>query len=326
MTRALALAVGVLAAAGCSRGIAEIEAHEIEPRGPAAVPTVHVTWLGTAGVRLDDGWTTIVVDPFVSRPGLGEIVFGHPLEPDPVRLEALVRTDDVAAVLVSHSHYDHLMDAPWVADRAGADLVGSPSTIAVGRAWGLPAGQLVDVEPGRTLRYGDFQITFIESRHGKVLAGRVPMPGEIEHPQLPMRGTSYRMGGAHGIVIEHPAGTIVHHASAAWVEGMYDGVDADVVMLGLAGHRDLPSYLRHVVDATGATRVIPIHWDDFFRPIEEPLRPLGAADVPEFFETIESSRPDLQVETLPPLEERVVLGGGLPTPTGKGRHRSPAPG
>ena len=33
-------------------------------------------------------------------------------------------------------------------------------------------------------------------------------------------------------------------------------------------------YLRQVVDAVGAKLVVPIHWDDFTRPIAEPLVPM----------------------------------------------------
>ena len=30
---------------------------------------------------------------------------------------------------------------------------------------------------------------------------------------------------------------------------------------------------QETVTTVGATRIIPIHWDDFMRPFEEPLRP-----------------------------------------------------
>lgn len=304
--RVLALVLA-WASIGCHRGLAEIEAHAIEPRAPTSTPTVRVTWLGTAGVRIDDGWTALLVDPFVSRPGLGAVVFGRTIEPHAERVDA-IDTADVAAVLVSHSHYDHLMDAPRLAARAGAELVGSASTVAVGRAYGLE--DLRVAEPGVPVRYGAFTVTWRESEHGAVLAGRVPFPGEIENGvELPLRARDYKMGGAYGIVIEHPAGTIVHHASAAWLEGMYDGVQADVVLLGLAGHRDVPAYVQAVVDATGARRVVPIHWDSFFRPLSQPLVPLRTARVPAFFETIGRTRPDLRIETLPVLKERVLLGG-----------------
>lgn len=305
--RRLEIALG-LALCSCGHEEAAIEAHAIAPRAPAAVPALRVTWLGTAGVRIDDGWTALLVDPFVTRPVLGAVALGTRIAPDAEEIEARVDRTDVAAVLVSHSHYDHAMDAPRLAEQAGAELVGSPSTAALGHAAGLDPATVRIVEPGVPLRYGDFRITFLESRHGAVLAGRVPFPGEIdEGVALPMRARDYRMGGAYGIVIEHPAGTIVHHASAAWIDGMYEGVHADVVLLGLAGHRDPGEYVQAVVDATGARRIVPIHWDSFFRPLSRPLRALRSADVSGFFAAIERDRPDLRIETLPLLRPRVLL-------------------
>ena len=90
---------------------------------------------------------------------------------------------------------------------------------------------------------------------------------------------------------------------------MYEGVDADVVLLGLAGREDTLDYVAHVVDATGAKRIVPIHWDDFFRGLDEPLRPIRAAKVDEFFATMDAQRPDLTIETLPLLQPCAVLGG-----------------
>lgn len=304
----LSVALG-LGPAACGGDMTPLTERTIAPTAPVAAPTVRVTWLGTAGVRIDDGWNAILIDPFVTRVGVGAVVFGKSLVTDGAQAE-VVDTEGVDAVLVSHSHYDHLVDAPYFAAKADAELVGSLSTVNVGRAWGLPEDTLVRVQPGRPRVYGDFTVTFVESVHGPALFGRVPFPGAIEpRLQLPASASEYRMGGAYGIVIEHPAGTIVHHASASWVDGMYEGVHADVVLLGLAGREDTIAYLDHVVDTTGAKRVIPIHWDDFFRALDEPLRPIRAAKLDEFFATVDGQRPDLSIEALPLLQARAVLGG-----------------
>ena len=48
----------------------------------------------------------------------------------------------VAAVIPLHAHYDHAMDAPEVARRTGALLLGSESSANVARGWGLPERQI----------------------------------------------------------------------------------------------------------------------------------------------------------------------------------------
>jgi L-ascorbate metabolism protein UlaG (beta-lactamase superfamily) len=56
-------------------------------------------------------------------------------------------------------------------------------------------------------------------------------------------------------------------------------VKADVVLLGIGtmGQRTdayRQDYWREVVQATGAKRVIPIHWDDFWLPADQPMQAL----------------------------------------------------
>src|SRR5690606_17673666 len=75
----------------------------------------------------------------------------------------------------------------------------------------------------------------------------------------------------------HEKGNVLIHASANYVRGMYAGKRADVVFLGigLLGKQNddfIKAYWQEVVRATGAKVVVPIHWDDFTRSLDEPLK------------------------------------------------------
>ena len=216
--------------------------------------------------------------------------------------------DRVTAIAISQSHYDHLLDAPAFAQRTGATLIGSKSTAAIAAAEGLPPNQIQVAEYREPMRFGKFTITLLESKHAYRGRG-VTWEGEIpDGIRLPAKAKDYKMGGAYGVVVTHDdAGTLVHHGSAAWVEGMYEGVEAEVVILGLALHTDAPGYVRAIADETGARRVIPSHWDNFFRSFDKPLAPLGSARVRTFFSDIHDTRPDITIETLPLGQWRVVL-------------------
>ena len=203
-------------------------------------------------------------------------------------------------LIASHSHYDHAMDAPFFARALSAPLVGSSSTLAIGRGAGLPPARLREVAPGDAIAHGRFLVRFLASRHGPALLGRVPYPGRIDRPVVqPAPASTFRLGLAFGLVIEHPGGTIVHHGSAGWIPGMYDGVRADAVCLCLAGRKATAPYLAAVVDPTGAPRVYPIHFDDMFSPVDAPLGLLPLVDLPEFLATARATRPSLAVTTLP---------------------------
>ena len=47
-----------------------------------------------------------------------------------------------------------------------------------------------------------------------------------------------------------------------------------VGQLGVQSEDYLRTYWAETVDAVGAKRVVLTHWDDFFRPLDQPLRAL----------------------------------------------------
>ena len=64
--------------------------------------------------------------------------------------------------------------------------------------------------------------------------------------------------------------------------GALDDRRADVAylgvgQLGLLEERYIRDYWRHTVEAVGAREVVLVHWDDFFRPLDRPLRALPYA-------------------------------------------------
>ncbi len=70
--------------------------------------------------------------------------------------------------------------------------------------------------------------------------------------------------------------------SAGYVEGSLVGQRADVAylgvgQLGIQSEQYIETYWHETVRTVGAQRVVLIHWDDFFRPIDEPLRALPYA-------------------------------------------------
>ena len=270
--------------------------------GTPAPGTLTATWFGVTGVLLSDGAHAVFVDPFFTRPrGFGRLLANRPIAPD----EALIKdwlaragVTELDAVLVSHSHYDHAMDAGVVARLTGARLAGSPSTLNIGRGAGLAESQLVAMPAGEARTFGTFQVTFLESRHAGATGGAPT--GEILEPLVPpARFLDYKQGGAWSILIAHPQGRALHHGSAGYVRGALKGQHADVVFLGIALLPDLAPYLAETVDAVGARRVMPVHWDDFTQPLDAPPTPFPlVVRLDRFFDAMAQRRPDLAVQTL----------------------------
>jgi L-ascorbate metabolism protein UlaG (beta-lactamase superfamily) len=271
---------------------------------------VRITWMGTAGLYVTDGETGFFIDPFVSRYSLMKVLCGFSLPPKTDIIEDWInRTGghQAEAVIVTHSHYDHAMDAPFFARKTGALLAGSGSTAWIGLGAGLPEKQIKVVRPGDRLNLGKFEIVFIESRHSKVLLGRVPWPGEIIEPLTPPAAAStYRLGQVFSLFVTHPNGSFVHLGSAGYREGMFKGLTAHTIFLCIAGREDTRELLRCTALALKAKQIIPIHFDDFFRPVDEQMSILRGVNLPEFYQTASLAAPDILVQ-IAPLGRQFVL-------------------
>lgn len=256
------------------------------PRAPAAEPDVpdgRVRFLGTSGfeLRADDG-TTLVLDPYLTRPGLFRSAFGR-LEPDAELLGREIPRAD--AVLCGHSHHDHALDAPVVCAQTGALLVGSESTLNLGRAAGLPEHQLRRADGA--LHLGGAVATPLPSRHGKAILGRVPLPGDIPTPpSWPPRLWDLRHGPVYLWHLDLGDARVLHVDSADWREDTLDGVEADIVCLCAVGRQYRQDYTRGLLERLRPKVVLPCHWDDFTLPWGQPPRQLPGVRVEDFCEEI----------------------------------------
>lgn len=239
---------------------------------------LRVTFLGVASLLLDDGETAILTDGFFSRPPGRDVFFGK-IAPD---RDVIARSLDragirkLAAVITLHSHYDHVLDSPEVAIRTGAVLVGSISTANVGRGWGLAEDRLHLMHDGEVLHFGKFEVTVIKSGH-------FPHPlamGEINEPlRPPVHANDYREGGSYQLLIKNGGHSLLINGSAGFLDGGLAGRQVEVVFLGIGGMGSKDeayrsAYWREAIQSVNAKRVIPIHWDDFTLPLDQPLVPM----------------------------------------------------
>jgi L-ascorbate metabolism protein UlaG (beta-lactamase superfamily) len=259
---------------------------------------VEVRWLGVAGFSLTCEGTTILIDPYVSRVPVGDLIRRRTVSPDRALVDRWIPKAD--AVLLGHTHFDHAIDAPEIAARDGATVYGSASARHLMSLYGLEA-QAVDVEAHRTYEIGPFEVTFVPSVHAKLLLGKaVPNGGEItcEHVGA-LCPQAYECGQVWGIHVAVAGATIYHQGSADLLDDEVRHRDVDLFLCGVAGRQFTPRYLDRILPRLEPTTVVVTHHDDFFRPLGTPQGFAFGVDVSRVPDEVAAVSRDFRVVTLP---------------------------
>tara|TARA_R110002049_G_scaffold9444_4_gene48043 strand:- start:10584 stop:11627 length:1044 start_codon:yes stop_codon:yes gene_type:complete len=237
---------------------------------------VTVTWFGVTTLLFDDGETQLLIDGFVSRPTLADILLDRPVNNDAAKINYFLNEYEInrlAAIIPAHSHFDHAMDIAAIANRSSASILGSESSAHIGRGAGVPPDQIVVVADGADYTFGEFSVRFIATGHAPVgWRGAVPLPGAIESPlRMPAPVSAFREGGSYAIVVSHPSGSALVLGSAGLQPGKLDNLQVDTVFLGVGmieglGQAYIQDYWKYAVTATGAKTVVPVHFDDYTQP------------------------------------------------------------
>lgn len=268
---------------------------------PAASPLpagLELTWIGTAGFRIAYQGVVVWIDPYVTRLPLGDLVRRRTV---PSSAEAVARWIDRAdAVLVGHTHFDHALDVPAIARGFGCRVYGSASLRHLMGLHGL-AEQAVVVEPKRDYEVGPFRFHFVPSVHSKLQLGlAVPYAGELtcEHVDE-LTPQAYRCGQVWGILVEVGGIRLYHQGSADLLEDEIVDRGVDVFLCGISGRRFTPRYVERAVRALQPRLVVPMHHDDFFRPLGGQVRFSFNVNLTGFADEVRAASRDLPVGVLP---------------------------
>jgi L-ascorbate metabolism protein UlaG (beta-lactamase superfamily) len=286
---------------------------------------VVLRWLGTAAWEISDGATVILIDPYVSR------IFGpQPPGRTPYARAAgdtrpLYGWDDVATpdasaidahfpradfVLVTHTHYDHVMDVPAIALKTHAAVIGTESTENVLRAYKVPEEQLIPVRGGEDYEFGAFSLRVIPSLHSpldhKHYFSSEKAPEGMKAP-LTLRQI-HPEGGTLAYLIRFHGHQILAFGGMNYIEREIEGLEPDVVLVGAAGSRkENYDYCGRLMrDLHFPALVLPTHWDNFTAPFEASQQASMDA-LQSFIEEIKAASPKTKVIT-PKYFEPISLG------------------
>jgi L-ascorbate metabolism protein UlaG (beta-lactamase superfamily) len=220
-------------------------------------------WLGTAGLELTFDQQVLLIDPFFTRPPLSALLrLARVPADEALAARHISRADHV---LVTHPHYDHLMDVPCILRRTGARAYGSHNTCQILALHGIPGEQITCVQPGDRLALGQAQVEVFPGFHTRVPSARLingPLSPHLSARRLPLRLTDYRMDACYSFNIQ-AGGQVIQAGSHP--------VRADVLFISPF---QPPEAFHRTLRAADPRLVVANHWDDFTRPLDQPLRPM----------------------------------------------------
>jgi L-ascorbate metabolism protein UlaG (beta-lactamase superfamily) len=230
---------------------------------------IRVTYLGTNGYQLEAQGHALLIDPFFSRPGILTALFNAPVHPDRETVERMLEKlqTKADAVLVTHAHYDHLLDVPLVMAATGSTLVAGETAVNLARAAHAP-NKFRIVSPGDRLRIGPWKIRVLHASHDKIFC-RVPYKGvRRTTPPQPRRAGDWVLGEPLAFVIEAAGQRIyIDSGGRPGLPPPDDVGPVDLAILGAA----LPDSRKRYAEAVTALvprYVLPSHQDDFFQPLD----------------------------------------------------------
>ncbi|OJF10205.1 MBL fold metallo-hydrolase [Couchioplanes caeruleus] len=300
---------GFLRTAAAGTALASLPAALPAPAAaaPAAAPTRKRTatfrWLGTTGWRIDVAGRTVLIDPYVSRFPTG--LFGgtfNPATPLAVDPGAIAAADlgDPETVLVTHTHWDHFADVPYLARTTGARVLGTLTAYHLGLAAGVPGAQLSPVKGGEVLDFGDYHIEVVAALHSRNAGYSLAFPGvRVQVPAAPATIADLPEGDTLAYVFHVPGGPSVFLMGASdFVERNLTGIRPDVAMIPInSGNATLDYVPRLLAALDHPAVVVPVHWDNFETPLKNPpvVAPADRDRLDAFLAAIRAASPHTRI-------------------------------
>lgn len=252
--------------------------------------TLQVLYLGSAGFLFRLGDNAILTAPFFSNFTLPELTL--PISPKKEVIDRIypnIPEGIVKGILVGHSHYDHLIDIPYIWNTYHKDtpIYGSATTknllLSVGEdkipekfinvvddkvdIFQYKVGEYIDLVPN--------SISFlpIESSHSNHLFGFKLFQGRLNQPRKtpPKYAGDWVEGDTYAYLMKFNNGAkdytvYFQDAASSPPKGLfndYENATIDLAILCVGGFSEAENYPEYILEKLKPKKVILGHWEDF---------------------------------------------------------------
>jgi L-ascorbate metabolism protein UlaG (beta-lactamase superfamily) len=246
-------------------------------------------WWGNNSWEIRVGAKTILIDPWLTRFKTGTYTPAGadprtPLSVNRALIDGYLDRGFLHAdhILVTHGHYDHLTDVPYLAKRTGATVLGTETHLSLMAALGAPEDQLAIATGGEDLTFDGYSIRVLRSLHSATgPRAQVAFPGSrpLSRRDRPRVISDLLEGGTLAYVVSGGGASVLDFGGSNYIESELAGLRPDVVLLPPGGAK-VTGYVARLLRTVGhPRRVAATHWDDFDLPLGQAHDPNGGLEV-----------------------------------------------
>lgn len=268
-----------------------------------------VTFLGNTTIAVTDidSKETVMIDGFLSRPNLPKLAFKKLIPDYSLVVETLDKAGikSIDTVIPLHSHFDHVLDAPYIASKYKSQLIGSRTTEVIAREMAEDTDKVIFgnyqfinankyLNPNKPIKTknGAFEINLEVAQHtdNGNLARLFAPNGNLESVPFDFsfkkgaRAKKFVEGVSYNVLIKHKEKT--YYILGGVPEGFTAESSllkqADVIFAAIPIFskydcftkkcEEFQDHFWNVVSNKNKT-IVPVHWDNFLRPIKYDLKP-----------------------------------------------------
>lgn len=245
---------------------------------------MEIRWFGTAALSITAGGESILFDPFISM--------NHSIRH--------FKAEDFTAfsnILITHGHFDHLLDIPRIVKMGGARVYCPETAACTLVREGVSGGSLVKIAPGDRIELGPFTIRVMKGKH--VEFDRLLVLKTLINPRIVAHFKNFRRilkessryPGDEVLVFEVSAGSqkMLHMGSLDMDREENYPTGVEVMTIPFQGRSDINRYAMDFVRRIRPGTIFLHHFDDSFPPIS------SRVDTRDFSEAVRIEFPGTKV-------------------------------